>query len=481
MGTRNWERAWALGVLAGLTVGCAGVPTGGATRAVRPNAPTAADALQEPVCREVSARGEPLVVDWKSHQRGDLEEAMADGVAMVRYDCSTLEVLKNCRVDGGYSFLGLSRKEEAVRLSDADEIAANLPAFGARIASELGRDAVLDLAMITVGKVRTTVRSMFAEDLSANPSCRGATHYVRGAFVGAFAMDRGTRGKARVATNLWGAGAQLGSASSMHASNRDGSPDQCRQAERDDKQPVAGCSALLRLELIALSAPQDATESPAACPTGLVLVHGKCASPSDAEPRQCRPRDAQDCTRQCDRGHALSCSMLADLLEGGRGAPADAERIRAARLREKGCDGGVAGGCFHAGWAYDSGLGVEKDRVRASALYEKACDAGHAIGCFNLGNMLAKGDVVPKDEQRAGDLYERGCNAGDHGSCLNLGMMYAYGRASRHQDRVIANGYFARACEGGEKFACHSLAESSKESADVVLTDDNFVRRARGA
>src|SRR6185503_15119639 len=50
--------------------------TGGAAEAIRPEAPTAAKAFGEGPCGDVTAGGEPLVVDWKPEQRGDLEIAM---------------------------------------------------------------------------------------------------------------------------------------------------------------------------------------------------------------------------------------------------------------------------------------------------------------------------------------------------------------------------------------------------------------------
>jgi hypothetical protein len=38
-------------------------------------------------CHVIENDGEPLVVDWRAEQRGDLEIAMRDRVAVVAYDC----------------------------------------------------------------------------------------------------------------------------------------------------------------------------------------------------------------------------------------------------------------------------------------------------------------------------------------------------------------------------------------------------------
>src|SRR5512135_2295987 len=86
---------------------------GGGTpgEAVRPKDPTLAGTLGESGpggganCHEVESYGEPLVVDWKPEQRGDLEVVMKEGVAVASYSCKGLKILKDCKVDGKYGFL----------------------------------------------------------------------------------------------------------------------------------------------------------------------------------------------------------------------------------------------------------------------------------------------------------------------------------------------------------------------------------------
>ncbi len=76
---------------------------------VRPEEATAADALGEdgkPACRAVAAYGEPLIVDWKSTDRLDLELAMKEGVAVVAYTCDRFKLLKRCKIEGSYGACG---------------------------------------------------------------------------------------------------------------------------------------------------------------------------------------------------------------------------------------------------------------------------------------------------------------------------------------------------------------------------------------
>src|SRR5687767_3225084 len=104
-------------------------------------------------CHEPETGGEPLVVDWKPEQRGDLEVLMKESVAMVHYSCAKgFKLLKDCKVDGNYKYLGITKKEQVVKLTNADEVKANLPLGGVGIAGKIGaemnRGATLDVALV---------------------------------------------------------------------------------------------------------------------------------------------------------------------------------------------------------------------------------------------------------------------------------------------------------------------------------------------
>jgi hypothetical protein len=173
--------------------------TGGVGQAIRPDDPTyAAAASAGGRCLTPSSREAPLVVDWDLQSRGDLEVAMKRGIAVVAYDCKTLRVLPDCRVKGGYSFLGVTVKEQLLRLENADEVKANLPFSGAVLGAKLGasmaRGSTLDVALVVIGKRVASRGTLTGAQLAGQ--CAGATHFVRAATVGAFVVKTGTRGKA---------------------------------------------------------------------------------------------------------------------------------------------------------------------------------------------------------------------------------------------------------------------------------------------
>ena len=437
-----------------LLAGCA---PGAAADAIRPEAPSASSALGEGPCGDVTRGGEPLVVDWKSEQRGDLEIAMKDGVAVVAYSCDTLELLKDCRIDGQYGYIGMTTREQVVRLESSDEVRANLPLSGASISGELARGTTLEVAMILVGKRRTTWAEPTRTDLKG-ASCDKATHYVSGATVGAFALDSGSMAKVRAAAEVFGASTSAGSASDKQVKNRDGDPADCKKASPDSTTPPAQCGAPVRLVLapIGKAPPADApppaapaanvASSETSCPTGMVLAEGKCTKPGGPAAFQCRAGDSAECTAQCDKGHAGSCATLGELLVRDRG-----DMTRAAAVLKKACDGGEARGCGALG-------AITAEAAAAASLFDKACSGGEARGCTDFGRALRAGKGVAQNESRARTLLEQGCNGGDPRGCNDAAEMAATGKGGG-ADMPRALSLYTKACNGGEAQSCNALGD----------------------
>jgi hypothetical protein len=435
--------------------------TGGAANAVRTSAPTASDALGEGACHDVAAQGEPLVVDWKPEQRADLEIAMKEGVAVVAYSCEGIRLLKECHIDGQYGFMGMTRREQMVRLEDADELRANLPLSGGTIGGEMERGTTLDIAMVMVGKTRTTLDQPTRADLKG--SCDGATHFVRGALVGAFAMDRGSKANVRATADLFGVGASSGSSSAERMRNQDGDPADCKKASPDSEKAPAQCGAPIRLVLSAIAeAPPPEADGPVAeppvirpvepaCPKGLVFADGKCTDPSRAAAYQCKVDDAQDCSSQCEKGHPGSCATLGAMLASGQGVSRD--EARAVDVLKKACEGGEARGCVALGTLTAEGRGTSADPAAAVGFFDRGCKDGDAAGCGVLAKMVADGSGTSKDPARAGALHQQACQGGYVASCAEAAS------ALLASDPTKAADFFKRACDGGHGNSCNSLGE----------------------
>ena len=479
---------------------------------VRPAAPTAGQALGQVdvSCRPGATEGEPLVVDLPSSARLDLEVVMKEGVAVVSYDCKSLKLLKGCKLPGAYRFAGVSRKEEVVQLDDQNEIAANLPFSGVSLAGGLEQGSSLDLALVLVGKKSTLVDDAARPDLEGR--CDGATHYVRAASVGAFALDVGTRGEARAVAELFGAGGSAKSTSKRRSVNRDGDLEDCRKSSPDDQQPPGQCGSAIRLEILPIAEsrvseekrPENKESAPTplavTCPAGMSLAGGKCTADMDA-PFLCAPDNEAQCDEQCKKGSPGSCYNLgviwqqapSTVRQGASSDEVDAyHKQRKERYREtfvKACDGGLAEGCDRLGYvllsltasdkeiedawqrACNLGLGPacrilagrflydnkRRDMSRGRALLDRSCKLGTAISCLDL----AKTYFEPMDGSKPADasiaqgveVLKQACSARRQAACSKLGVMYSEGKVVP-KDEKVGLSYYEQSCAAGNDASC---------------------------
>ncbi len=466
-----------------LTIACGGATPG---EIVKPSPYTAHQALDEQAldCSSVSDYARPLAVDLPPEERTVLEANMRAGVALVRYDCKQLKVLPDCTVKGSYGYVGVTSKQEVVALRDRNELAVNLPLTGLQLAGELKSElaaASLDLAMLMVGMRRTDTPSIPSAGLDS--SCREATHFVRGVFVGAFAMSTSEHGQAKAAAQIFGAGTSAESASARLAKHRDGDPTACGRAKLTDNSPPDQCSAVLRLELRALGGAGDGESkggvqiNEATCPTGYILAEsGACVAAKKQKDERflCTYGDSASCTQQCDKGHGGSCNNLGVMATRGDGVPKDPKRAEA--LFEKACAAGEPNGCVNRAQMYDEGY-TEEDAALATDLYRRACEAGSMLGCYQWG-LVVMGSEKEDERARGEKLIERACKGGHRTACtangsdaqraaifaeacergeLNGCDAAAYLAVSR-KNPAGAERYWNKACDGGWLSSCHHLA-----------------------
>ncbi|MCE7893481.1 MAG: sel1 repeat family protein [Sorangiineae bacterium PRO1] len=465
-----------------------------------------AESLGEGSCRVVPQRATPLVMDWTSHERADLEVAMAeDGLALVRYDCKNLELIRGCAASGSYGYVGVEPKEDVLQLSDADEIRANLPAFGAKISAELQRGSALDLAFTTVGKRRAVTPSVARSALGTDPECQRATHFVRGAYLGAFAVKRGQQGRIAGAVEVFGAGASGLRSASSERTMKDGEASACKGLSVESGKPPARCGSALRLELVALDAAQTGADDAVVteCPEGLVPVAGKCTHRRASTGYVCNPAKPAECRAECDKGDLASCGYYGYALHYAYfGVAKDVARARA--LYEQACAKNVQYACSGLGIMYSRGeAGLPKDldrdfalqdaackagemrgcnnlavryedrgeQEKAVELFERACSGGFAYSCANWGAKLKHGSGAPKNVAKALELFQKSCDAGQSKGCLELAYMYA-GGLEVPQDPGKAAALYRRTCDGGRDTvgnnACRQLAWAHFKGSGVV-------------
>jgi TPR repeat protein len=439
--------------------------------AIRPSTPTFAEGARATGCAIVDGRNEPFVVDWPADRRADLEAALKHDVAVVAYGCDTLRVLPDCAVEGIYRFTGVTEKEQVLKLDDSDEVRANLPLSGlklaGRLSADLSRGSTLDIALAITGK-KTVLRGLvLTQDLKGE--CEGATHYVRSATLGAFAMATGTRAQITSAADLFGVSVDAGSSSTAQTESRDGRLDACRAVTAPTDTEVPQCSAPLRLELRPIRAkppatrvdghPPDESTTPT-CPAGFVPSEaGKCIAASSPAPHICAAGDPADCTVQCEKQSMASCAILGRMYETGHGVAKDPGK--AFSLLDRACNGGATPACGRLGEI----LVHSGKRDEGLALMRKSCQAGFADACVTLVQS-AESSAAARHVDLV-SVVRANCLGGHAASCASLAWLFHEGLGVRQNDGEFFH-YAELACGGEASQGCVLLAQAYREGRGVA-------------
>ncbi len=236
---------------------------GGNTASKLTNAPEYAPKDQTK-CGVEKSQAKPLIVEWPSADRGELEaQAHNRGLVVVRYQGCEMQVLDGCTVAVKYGYAPITRKKDHVVMRDADDLYANIPVGAARFEAKLERSGELDVDMTLVGRWEAERRAVRLDELQG--ACDGATHVVSALTVGAFTFTSGADAVVGGGATVMGAGGGAQSTSKRETLNADGDEESCTKATLGDKTPPDGCGALLRVEVVPLGEAKQYTPT---CPSG---------------------------------------------------------------------------------------------------------------------------------------------------------------------------------------------------------------------
>jgi hypothetical protein len=470
-------------LLAALAVSC-----GGAAPPVDAPAETPKNPLDHgaaPVCASTTAQSRPLIVDWPSSERAEIEARARRGLVVVRADGCRLEVLRRCapKKAAAYGYVAITPKTDRVALRDATELYANVPVYAAKLEGELKRSGKLEVAMTIVGQWDTADPTPRVDELDGD--CTGATHVVTALTVGAFELSSSRAFEAGAKAEIAGFGGGGKTESGQELLNRDGDHASCEKATDRDDRPPSGCGAALRIEVVPLGAARAdepacsagtawdgaqcvAVKAGVTCPEGQVadkergcvarkvdVVPPRSARRAPITSRGVTPVDADcadeaACAERCNGGDAKGCAGLGALLRGGLAAGKTSDDgARALAAFQKACDGGHTGSCVAGGEMRYQALGVDKDVDAAIALFDRACAAGEAAGCNDMGIVLAD----RKETAKAATYYEKACTKDVAIGCVGLGLLTRDGRGVP-KDAARAKALFQKACKAGVSVGC---------------------------
>jgi Skp family chaperone for outer membrane proteins len=221
-------------------------------------------------CGVEKSQAKPLIVEWPSADRGELEaQAHNRGVVVVRYEGCDMQVLDGCTTTLKYAYSPITRKKDRVVMHDSDDLYANVPVGAARLEAKLEKSGELDVDMTLVGRWEAERRGVRFDELQG--SCDGATHVVSAITVGSFTFTAGADATAGAGATVLGSGGGANSTSQRETLNADGDEAACAKATLDDKVPPAECGALLRVEVVPLA---GAATAPTADRNAIVDMSG---------------------------------------------------------------------------------------------------------------------------------------------------------------------------------------------------------------
>ena len=219
-----------------------------------PQAPEAAKSAihARAVCKAGTTQPKPLVVEWPTELRADLEARAKRGPVVVHYEGCVMDVLERCKAPGTYHYAAVSPKTETVTITNERELYASLPLGAMGLEAKLRAKGQLTIDMVLVGKWLADRPGYAPEDLRGD--CAGATHVISGMAIGAFSFRSGSGSDASAGATGSGMGAGGRFSSSEEILMTDGNMKACSQADPTSGVPVAGCAGLVRLDTVAIGA-----------------------------------------------------------------------------------------------------------------------------------------------------------------------------------------------------------------------------------
>lgn len=199
-------------------------------------------------CGVKKSQSRPLIVEWPSADRMELESKVRQGVVAVRYVGCEMDVLERCSAPAKYKYLGATRSRDSVVVNDEDDLYANLPVGAAKLEGKLRRSGKLTVTMDLVGRYEAERPTLRADELQGE--CGGATHFIYGVTVGAFDFYAGGEAEVGGSAGVGGAGAGAHSQAQCESITKNGDGAACAKASPDDKEPPPQCGALIRIEVV---------------------------------------------------------------------------------------------------------------------------------------------------------------------------------------------------------------------------------------
>ena len=195
----------------------------------------------------------PFIIEWDATDKSSFEAYANSDVVMVRYEGCDMVVLEECRNDsirgsqGAYKPVEwTSGALEKLDITNQGELHAKLPLSVGTLGGRVSGGEKFHMEYYVAGTRTATRDSVYRADIASNPGCEGATHFVYGYNLGAFALGSLAELNAAVEASVYGFGAGGSTSKSRKADKQGGDLGTCKS---DSATEVEGCKAPIRLTL----------------------------------------------------------------------------------------------------------------------------------------------------------------------------------------------------------------------------------------
>lgn len=198
---------------------------------------------------QAAARGEsPLVTEWSSAEKANLQARLRAGALAVEYTGCSMRPITACTVRGSYRWQRTTLSSESIEIHNQDELFTKLPLGALTLGGELARSG--RLAVRTAVSGQYVLEGSTTADVPDYGDCSAATHLLVGVSIGSFKLHSGGTLQAggSVGAGLYSGGAQT--SSSENLLREAGDFESCRQSS--DEKPEMNCSSPIQAFLAPL-------------------------------------------------------------------------------------------------------------------------------------------------------------------------------------------------------------------------------------
>ncbi len=195
----------------------------------------------------------PFIIEWDATDMSSFEAHAANDIVMVRYEGCDMKVLDQCRNDSVRGQLGAykpvewtSGSLEKLDIASEDDLYAKLPLGAATLGGRVQHGEKFHMEYYVAGTRGATRDAVYKDDLKEMSGCEGATHFVYGYNLGAFALGTATETEISAEGSLYGFGGGGGTKSSQQTDKKGGDLSTCKS---ESAKEVEGCKVPIRLTL----------------------------------------------------------------------------------------------------------------------------------------------------------------------------------------------------------------------------------------